>query len=182
MTVKIAERGFKNFYYSVRTAAGAQTPKPLDGAIKLSFKPQSKSTEHTLRGESQSVSEYTEETIETKKNASLDIISLPDSFLVDVLGYYIDENGVMMEGEQKPVHFALLYETTYGNDLIRYEQIDCLCTKPSFDVSTISETPSIDTRSLELIINKDIKSGFYSKQIRKSTNPEIFEKWFDKVY
>lgn len=177
------EKGFKNFYYAVRTSTGTGTPVPMPGAIKISVKPQTENRVINIRRSDGTLIQYTEGAVETGKTATVDIINLPVSFLTDILGYTIDENGVLIEHEQQAKHFVLLYENTRNGEAVRHQYTDCVCSKPNFDVTTITSEAGIDKKSLELILNPDIfGSGGYSKSITESQNPEIFAKWFDKVY
>ncbi|MBO5449810.1 MAG: hypothetical protein J5994_10875 [Ruminococcus sp.] len=174
--------GYKNFHYSVRTAEGASPPLPLPGAIKLSFVPQTSERSVLVRKRDGSISSFTEKAEETGKRAELEILSLPVYFLKDVLGYTQDENGVLIERTHPAVHVSLLYETKYGEERVRHELIDCVFSKPSFDVSTIAMTPAADTRKMDVILNRDPASGGYEKSISESDNAEIFNGWFNSVY
>lgn len=169
--------GFRNFAYKV--SGGTKTP--LAGAQKLSFTSQNASRELTVRVGSGAAA-YAEN-IETGRTADLDIVQLPVSFLVDVLGYTVDENGVLTEGLlNRPVHFSLFYETQTDGEPIRTQLYDVCCTRPNFDVTTMTNKPSVDIRKLKLTINADLRSTKnFGRSVSREDSAEQFDTWFGEV-
>lgn len=176
-----AHCGFKNFHYCLRTANAV--PVPMPGAVRLTREPdmqELKIVPNVIGKPTEYVSAYIDKGIKL----GLEIVSLPVSFLTDVLGYTIDANGVLVENEHPAVHFALLYETHMtSGDMIRHSYLDCVCRKPRFDASTLSGSSRIETRSLELVANRDIfGSRAIKKSIAKETNAAVFNSWFSALY
>lgn len=173
--------GFRNFQYCLK-GSGSNTPAALSGAMKISFKPQSASRSAVMRYENGGVAERTE-VRGTGSTASLAIVSLPDSFLKDVLGYVKDNDGILIEGEHTSAHFYLLYETQGLTEPTRHILMDCVCSKPSFDVSTMSSNANIDTRSLEIVMNPviDNQTVVYRKSVKRSENSTAFDNWFGLI-
>lgn len=174
--------GISNCMYAVR---GSNVKKRLNGAVKLSFKPSPEDRTLIVRGNSGGVMQITDTRRSGIRQATLEIVSLPVSFLVDVLGWTQDSNGVLYEGLQPDVGISLYYETENGGRPIRHQLYDCVVCAPNFDVSTITGRLSADTRKLDIIINpyrnnyyRDINSDKYSRQIAREDNPTLFNSWF----
>lgn len=181
--IKDYSTGFRNFKYCMKNGGSVAAPVPLPGAMKISRKPQTTSRALSVRLNDGSIVTYTE-ILETATAATLSIVSLPDEFLIDVLGYFRAEDGSLYEGRQPVAHFTLLYETQGFTEPTRHRLFDCVCSKPSFDVTSMGSTPSIDTRSLELFINPDIvMSGkaYYEQKIRRSENAKLYDTWFGMI-
>lgn len=169
--------GFRNFAYKIN--GGTMTP--LKGAQKLSFASQNANRDLTVRVGS-SAAAYSEN-IETGRTADLDIVQLPVSFLVDVLGYTVDKNGVLTEGLlHRPVHFSLFYENQTDGEPIRTQLYDVCCTRPNFDVTTMTNKPSVDIRKLKLIINADLRNTkAFERSVSREDSAEQFDTWFGEV-
>ena len=172
--------GFRSFHYCLRTANAA--PVALPGAIRLSREPvtdEVKIVPDIPGAPVEYVAGYHDKGIKL----DLEIVALPQAFLTDVLGYALID-GVLIEGEHPFVHFALLYETqNAGGEPVRHSYLDCVCRKPKFDVTTLSRSPKIDTRKLELIANKDIFGTMkYKKSVTASQNSTVYNNWFNQLY
>lgn len=169
--------GFRDFAYKI--SGGTMTP--LKGAQKLSFATQSASRELTMRVGSGAAA-YSE-SVETGRTADLSIVQLPVSFLVDVLGYTVDENGVLTEGVlRRPVHFSLFYEVQTDGEPIRTQLYDVCCVRPNFDVTSMTNKPSVDIRKLKLIVNADLRNTkAYERSVSREDSAEMFNTWFGEV-
>lgn len=176
-----ASCGFRNFHYCLRT--GAAAPVALPGAIKLGREPNMEPITITpnIPG---TPTEYTVGYRDKGLKLDLEIVSLPQSFLTDVLGYTVDSNGILIENEHPIVHFALLYETQdTAGFAVRHSYMDCVCEKPKFDASTMSGNFSIDTKKLSLVVNKDIfGTKSYKKSITAAQNATVYNNWFNTLY
>lgn len=175
-----ASCGFRNFHYCLKT--GAAAPVALPGAIRLGREPNMEPIVITpnITG---NPTEYTVGYVDKGIKLDLEIVSLPESFLIDVLGYTLS-NGILIENEHPKIHFALLYETHFTDGrAIRHSYMDCVCAKPKFDATTLSSSFNIDTKRLELRANKDIfGSNCYKKSITADQNSLVFNHWFDRLY
>ena len=169
--------GFRNFLYKV----GSGELKPLYGAQKISFKQQTVPRSLTVRVGAGALN-YSEN-IEAGKLADLDIVQLPVSFLVDVLGYTLTAGNVLVENAQyKPVHFSLFYEQQTDTEPVRTQVFDVCCVRPDFDVTTMTNRPSVDIKKLKLIINADVRSTSANlRTISREDNAELFDSWFGEA-
>jgi phi13 family phage major tail protein len=158
-------------------------PVAIPGAVKLSRDPQMEEITITpnIVG---APTEYTVGYRDKGIKLDLEIVNLPLSFLTDVLGYTVTSSGILIENEHPLVHFALLYENqNTDGTAVRHSYPDCVCEKPKFDVTTLSNNFSIDTKKLNIIANKDIfGSGCYKKSITAEQNATIYNNWFNQVY
>ena len=177
--------GFKNFQYVVH--GGISTvPAPLPGAIKISFKPTTASRTLKVRLSDGTMSSISK-TIDAGKTAQLSIVDLPEGFLKSVLGYNKASDGTLYEGQQSEVHFMLLYETQGATEPTRHLLFDCVCVKPSYDATTISAKPGIDTKTLDLLISPSLAEGYsadvpkygkYERTVKRSDNATLYDTWF----
>lgn len=115
----------------------------------------------------------------------LEMALIPDDFLVESLGWEIDENGLVVEiadGIQKP--FALLYEVKGDKHGRRYAFYNCMTSKPSQENSTTGETPEVDTQTLTITVSpKKIndKNVIKAAVELNESNATIFNNFFDEV-
>ena len=172
--------GLKNCTYKV---SGSLTRKPLTGAQKISFA--SNSAERTISVRTDKGAVAYSDTIETGKTATLEIVQLPVDFLVDVLGYDYT-NGILTEKtKHKATHFSLYYEVQTDTEPQRVQIFDCVCAKPDFDVTTITNTPSVDIKKLKLLISPEKTnigiSDNYSRSTSHSENATAFDTWFSTI-
>lgn len=175
-----AHWGFRNFHYCLRTANAV--PVPMPGAVRLTREPELqeiKIVPNAIGAPQEYVIGHRDGVI----RLGLEVVSLPVSFLTDILGYTTDANGVLAEGGHPSVHFALLYETrNTGAGAVRHCYYDCVCKKPKYDVTTLSGSSKFDTRTLEIIANRDIYgSGAYKKSVGEDS-AATFAAWFDSLY
>lgn len=170
--------GFSNFHYRVIGWNASIKPKALTGAIKLSYKPQTQERTVLVRTSGGLIQQQVLGKRESIRTASLQVISLPESFLIDVLGWEVSDGGRLVEGEFPEKHLQIRYETNNLGEPMRHLLYDVVVSKPSFDVSTISSTPSADTRSLELTVNPTA-NGKYQARVRPG-DPD-YDTWFDQV-
>ena len=172
--------GFRNFHYCLRTANAV--PVAIPGAIRLSRDPMSDEVK-IFPGVPGAPIDYIVGYHDKGIKLGLEIVTLPQQFLIDVLGYELTD-GVLIEGEHPIVHFALLFETqNAGGEPVRHSYLDCVCKKPKYDVTTLAQSSRIDTRKLELIANKDIYGSLkYKKSVTASQNLTVFNNWFNQLY
>lgn len=176
--------GICNCRYYVRGTAIAI--KTMPGAIKLSFKPSASDRSMLVRYSDGRFGQYSTARKTQEKRAELEIVSLPDNFLTDVLGWTKitsgSDSGAYIEGIKPDIHISLLYETNNGNRPVRYWIYDCVIAEPNFDATTINDSLGVDTRKLELIINPDPENGNnYSKKIARADNSTLYDTWFGLI-
>lgn len=170
--------GIQNCMYAIH---GSSTKKQLNGAIKLSFRPSSGDRKLLVRDSKGAAMQYTDVRRSNTRQATLEIVSLPVSFLIDVLGWTQDSSGVLYESIQPDIHISLFYETENGGHPIRHQLYDCVVCSPSFDVSTMTRQLSVNPRKLDIIVNPDRSTGKFSRQIARDDNTTLYNNWFESV-
>lgn len=157
-----------------------ETPTHIPGAVNLALSPEGEEykfhADNILYYVVNSNNGYT---------GDLEMALIPDDFLVEALGWEIDENGLVVEisdGAQKP--FALLYEVKGDKQGRRYAFYNCMTSKPSQENSTTTETPEVDTQTLTLTVSP---KKINDKNIIKAavelneSNATIYNNFFDEV-
>lgn len=172
--------GFRNFAYK---AQGSFDKLPLPGAQKLS--PSSQTVQRTLLVRTGTGAVNYTDTIGTIEQKTLEIVYLPESFLVDILGYQISDGTITEPILYRPKHFSLFYETQTDTEPIRTQLFDVVCGKPEFDVTSITNRLNVDVRRLALTLNPELKAfspqqpfGGYSRSVKRSDNAEAFDTWW----
>lgn len=173
--------GFCNFHYRVVGWNASIKAKRFPGAIRLSFKPQTQERKVLKRTDSGILLSESLARHEATREAVLEIVSIPKSFLIDVLGWTEDPSGILIEGQHPDTHVTLYYETDNGGDPTRYKVHNVVFSRPSFDVSTMTDTPSADIRKLELTVNPE--GGNYQRRLAKADAVDIstYNNWFETV-
>ena len=175
--------GISNCHVAIKKAANYYAPPvPMPGAIGMSVDPDINIITANVRTAHGTTAERPTDIIDNGKKIILDIASLPIDFLIGILGYVQDDNSVLIEGKQIYVPFALLYETQTNSTSTRYSLIECVCKKPKYDCTTMSNSVSVNTRQLEIMSYPCIDTGYYGKSISKNINQTVFANWFKKVY
>lgn len=118
--------------------------------------------------------------------AELEMALVPDEVLAEMLGWEIDENGMLVEiadGAAKP--FALMAQILGDKKNRRFVYYDCLASRPEKEHTTKEETiePTTDVLNLTIspvnINGKSITKG----QLELSTeNKETYDDFFNEVY
>lgn len=176
MTQRDYSTGISRCHYIVRDRPIVL--KRLPGAIKLSFKPSCADRTFLVRSGAGAY-QYTHSRKHKERPASLEIVSLPECFLVDVLGWVKNDDGSLTQGQQPDVRISLLYETENGGRPVRHILYDCTVCQPAFDVTTLGDGLSIDKRTLDIMVNPDPSNGYnFSRQVAKADNAELFDSWF----
>lgn len=172
--------GLRNCYYALKDDL---KPLPLKGAISLRL--DSQIDTQTKRLASNNATGFINTPIglsDKGYTGTLELASLPDTFMNDVLGYYKDDNGIIIKRRQTVKHFILLTEEqSNNNNGRRYQYLNCTCTGHNINAQTTDEKITPNTITLQLIVSPNL-DGIVYKIIRKSDNETIYNDWFNKVY
>ncbi|MBP3798030.1 MAG: hypothetical protein J6I46_09700 [Ruminococcus sp.] len=180
MTQREYNTGFCNFHYRVIGWNASIRPKRFPGAIRLSFKPQTQERKVLVRTDSGLLLSESLAKHEASREAVLEIVSIPRTFLIDVLGWKENSSGALIEGQFPQNQVELLYETENGGRPVRHKIYNAVFSRPSFDVSTITDNPSADIYKLELTVNAT-GSGNYNEKLARADSADIsiYNNWFD---
>ena len=112
---------------------------------------------------------------------------VPEQFRIDVLGDYIDDNGVLIENADAPsVHFALMFEFDGDVNQIRHAVYNNTVSRPSLESKTKEDETEVQTETVTIT-----SSPIYLPQIGKTvvkgrscsdTTDAVYQGWYDEVY
>lgn len=116
----------------------------------------------------------------------LEMANIPDDVLAEMLGWEIDENGMIVEiSDAIPKHFALLGQVQGDRRNRRFVYYDCVASRPAKERLTNQESITPQTDVLNLTVSP-IEIG--GKMIVKGdlelsdTNTTQYNAFFDSVY
>jgi len=142
--------GLKSVYAALYTESTGvwATPVAIPGAVNLS-----------LSGEGDSSTFYADDIAYYVANQNngytgeLEAALIPDALLASILGWEIDDNGVLVEiSDAEAVPFALLFEVQGNEADKRYCFYKCTAGRPSIEHSTKNESIEPKTAVLPLTI------------------------------
>ena len=107
-----------------------------------------------------------------------------EDMLIDVLGWVIDKNGMLVEAAnvpQKP--FALLFELMGATSPVRIVLYDCIGSKPVKDVQTNDKAPVLAGEKMTLTM-APLDFGWITTSkasLTRDDNPTLFDTFFSAV-
>lgn len=178
--------GIKNVYYAVATIAANgsatyDTPVALPGAVSISLDPQG----DTSPFYADNIVYYTS-IANNGYEGDLELAKIPDSFLLDVLGYVEDKNDVMFEDAgAEVVHFALIFQFEGDKHAKRHVLYNCTAARPSVSGSTKEETIEPQTETLTITATTVYNAGYDKDIVKASVTPAEtaqYSAWTSAVY
>lgn len=178
--------GIKNVYYAVATIAANgsatyTTPVALPGAVSISLDPQGDTTPFYA----DNIVYYTS-IANNGYEGDLELAKIPDSFLIDVLGYEEDKNDVLFENAgAEVVHFALIFQFEGDKHAKRHVLYNCTAARPSVSGSTKEETIEPQTETLTITATTVYHAGYDMDIVKASVTPaeaSQYNAWTSSVY
>lgn len=148
--------GLSNAHYSVldETAGTYGTPVAIEGAVKMAIKRVGSSS--TFYADNVAY-----ESFDTNGGytGTLEIATVNDTMLKDLLGMIVDANGMLLEDSAaKQVPFALMYEVESNDEDCRFVFYSCKLSRPEMDANTTTDKTDPDTQSLDItMIGRDFE-------------------------
>lgn len=190
--------GIKNCYYSIITrdennVPTFATPVALPGAVNLSLSPNGSDPEPFYADD---ITYYMVPGINNGYSGTLELAKIPDSFHKDVLGDIEDANGLLLENaDAVSKEFALLTEFKGDKMATRHAIYCCTATRSDFGSSTIEETATPQTETLNLssipiefstTVGEQgsetvIKHMIVKAKANQTDSTEQYNAWFDTV-
>ena len=178
--------GIDKCYYALKTAQGYGTPKRLRGATSLTVNPE---------GDTQIFyadnTAYHVTTTNNGRSGSLTLAGMSDEALCDLLGYMIDDNGLVLElADADPSEFALLFqvETDDAEKPTLFAMYDVKLTRSTREHSTKEESVSPNTESFNYTATPaEFTLGGRERRVvgahcdYSETTKETYESWFTEV-
>lgn len=156
------------------------TPVAIPGAVNFSATPDGE--ESTFYADNTKY--YTRRT-NNGYTAELEMALVPDEVLAEMLGWEIDDNGMLVEdAEGVPKEFALMAQVQGDARNRRFVYYRCTASRPTQTHATTTDTTSPTTETLNLTIlplehnGKKIVKGVIELS---ETNQAIYDAFFDAV-
>ena len=178
--------GIKNCYYAVATitSTGAATygsPVALPGAVSISLDAQG----DTNKFYADNIVYFTS-VANNGYEGDLELARIPDAFLKDCLGYYQDNNGVLVEDAGvTPAHFALMFQFEGDKNAKRTVLYNCVATRPSVAGSTKEDSIEPQTESINITATTVYNSVLDKDVVKAScteTDTTAYNSWLSSVY
>lgn len=161
-------------------SAGWGVPLAIPGAVR--FTPTAQGQESTFYADN---GPYFVVTANNGYTAELEMAMVPDAVLVEMLGWEIDANGMLVEiASAVPKRFALLGQVEGDDKNRRFVYYDCQASRPSKEEKTKGESIEPNTDVLNLTIfpieidGKDIVKGTMELS---ATNATAYNAFFNAV-
>lgn len=175
--------GLKNCHYAMlnfdeQNAVSFGKPKPIPGAVSMSFAPQG----DTDTFYADDVAYYVT-VANNGYQGDLEFAVIPDEFRQDALGDKLHPTDkVLVEdanAESRP--FALLYQVANDQKPTRRVFFYCTAARPAENNSTISNTKTPQTETLSLTV-APMADGTIRARTTEETPAAVYDSWFDQVW
>jgi len=175
--------GLSKAYYAVITDNTYGTPVALPGAVSLSLNREGSDPEKFW---ADNIAYYVAPAVNGGYTGTLTLANVPQSFMVDVLGYIVDDNGMLVEvSDAATKSFALMYEVEGDADQKRYVFFNCTAQRVAAGANTKSDSTTPDTQDLEFTaIGKDFTLAGKTENVVKGsavTADTAFSTWYTAV-
>ena len=176
--------GLKSVYYAVATIAANgsatyTTPVAWPGAVNLSLDAQGDVTK--FRADN---IDYWVGQSNNGYSGSLESALVPDSFKKDVLGYFEDSAGMLVEDAgASTTPFALLFQFEGDDKATRHVLYNCTASRPAVNGQTTDaaiepQTESVDLTASSIYVTALSKDIVKASALEASTN---YSNWFTAV-
>jgi phi13 family phage major tail protein len=172
--------GLEKVHVAFVADEGWEEPRHIPGAVNLTMNPEG--SENTFYADN---TKYWVETSNNGYSGTLELALVPDDVLAEMLGWEVDDNGMLVEvADGQPKEFALLGQVLGDERNRRFVYYNCIASRPADNAATTTDTATPTTETLNITILPIDHNG---KKIVKSvierdeTNATIFDGWFDEV-
>jgi phi13 family phage major tail protein len=172
--------GLEKVHVAFTNSTGYDEPIAIPGAVNLSLSAEGES--NTFYADNVP---YFSITSNNGYAGDLEMALVPDSVLAEMLGWEIDDNGMLVEiadGIQK--EFALLFEVKGNEKNKRYVYYNCKASRPNQEHGTKGETVEPNTQTLTVAITPTeiggktvVKGGLELSE----TNKTVYDAFFESV-
>ena len=175
--------GLSKAYYAVISGDTYSNPVALPGAVSLTLNREGSEPEKFW---ADNIAYFVAPAVNGGYTGTLTLANVPESFLIDVLGEIVDDNGMQVEiTDAKTKSFALMYEVEGDVDQKRYVFFNCTAQRVAAAANTKSDSTTPDTQDLEFTaIGKDFTLAGKSENVVKgsaNTADAAFADWYTAV-
>lgn len=181
--------GLSNVHYAVLTETIDQqtgevtesyaTPVAIKGAVNLSLNQSGDQT--VFRADNL---DYFVTYANNGYEGDLEVALIPDSFLIDVMGYSLDNNQVLYEtNDAVPKAFALMFQFEGDQNARRHVLYNCKASRPRVASQTTDTTIEPVTETLTIKASARLSDGVVKASTKlDDTSSEQYDGWFSTVY
>lgn len=172
--------GLTNVHYAIITEKDNiitfGTPERLPGAVALTLKPKGEQIEFFADD-----SLYYSEEMNQGYEGDLELAIVPDKFRIEVLGFELDNNGVLFENSNsKKKTIALLYEFDGDKNKTRRVNYNVSVSRPEAGSKTKGNKAEMETETLGIIISPSKDTGMVQGKVNQGT--KVYDDWYKAVY
>ncbi|MEV2353713.1 major tail protein [Paenibacillus larvae] len=164
-----------------KTKPAWKKPIPIPGAVR--WTPEAQGDSSTFYADNTA---YFVTTSNNGYTGELEMALLPDDVLAELLGWQIDNNGMLVElSEAIPKKFALLGQVQGDKRNRRFVFYDCQASRPSKERKTQAESVEVGTDVLSLTVSPiEINGQMVVKGDLElnTTNATAYNSFFESVY
>lgn len=178
--------GIKNCFYATATLSSTNTatygtPVALPGAVSISLDPQGETSPFYA----DNIVYYTS-VANAGYEGDLELAKIPDSFLIDCLGYFADSNGVLIEDANAlSKNFALMFQFEGDAHAKRTVLYNCVATRPNMSGQTKEESIEPQTETISLVATTVYNAVLDKDLVKASATPaqtSQYNNWLTAVY
>lgn len=159
-------------------------PVAIPGAVR--WTPTAQGQESTFYADN---SKYFVVTANNGYTAELEMALIPDIILAEMLGWLIDDNGMLVEdADALPKKFALMFQVQGDSKNRRFVHYDCQASRPAKEKKTKGETIEPNTDVLSVTVSPiQMSVGGTTKNVVKGTmelsdtNAAVYNAFFNAV-
>lgn len=172
--------GLEKVHVAFKSEAGFEVPTLVPGAVNLSLS--AEGDESTFYADNIA---YFSMTSNNGYTGDLEMALIPDTILAEMLGWEMDDNGMLVEiADAVQKEFALLFEVKGNVKNKRYVYYNCKASRPTQEHGTKTESVEPNTQTLTITITPtEIAEKIVTKAGLElsDTNKVIYEGFFETV-
>ena len=178
--------GIKNCLYATATLSSTNTatygtPVALPGAVSISLDPQGETSPFYADN-----IVYFTSLANAGYEGDLELAKIPDSFLIDCLGYFADSNGVLIDDANAlSKNFALMFQFEGDAHAKRTVLYNCVATRPNMSGQTKEESIEPQTETISLVATTVFNAVLDKDLVKASATPAQtaqYNSWLTSVY
>lgn len=112
----------------------------------------------------------------------LEVVLVTTEFATEILGEFLDNNGVLVEkNDAEPSQFALMFEFSGDKHKIRHVLYCCSASRPATEGQTKEDSTEVKTETLSLTASA-LPSGLVKAKTCESTDENTYNNWYKMPY